>query len=603
MAEVQADPILEALESVSARKERLHKAFTELNSCESVGKWNISWKELHEHFADIEKVVKRQVDELREKEQAFEAKAKKLHQDHDQKEEAVFQREQASLGRVQEQKDLAIAAIFEEKRKWSEEKQILKANGVNVISDAKSAPGEDNTKTIIVNAKEKAVAAANGSSDQAMDVDSSQVITADADGANEAAQDAITNKNVSHQTVKVRPQLKSLCEDMDGDGLTKYVTEHRKDIGALRSEMPSALQFAIDPARLVLRALEGYQLPEHGSSQTNDKDAGASAIRRACILLLESLAVVLADPLLGVDHIVVPSNIKESAKEMADKWKSTMDFQADATLGNSLDAQAFLQLLATFGIASEYDADDLCNLVLTIARRKQTPALCKSLGLASKIPDLVDKLSKEGKEIEALAFAHTFGIMDEFEPVPLLKAYLKEARKTAQSIVKNGNNSPAAQNDSAMKELSALKAVLRCIEEYKLEAQFSSAPLQRRVAQLEKAKSDRKRAAVAVKAQAKRPRASGAAGGHVISPSDRGLLRASERRQYPSAGLSSYGLSPQSTYDSRHSASYAATYAGVRSPASSYLYSTDVLAPQVYGASAYSNPSASYSSYQFGGMA
>jgi hypothetical protein len=58
---------------------------------------------------------------------------------------------------------------------------------------------------------------------------------------------------------------------------------------------------------------------------------------------------------------------------------------------------------------------------------------------------VVDRLAKEGKQIEALSFAHAFGIMNRIQPVLLLKNYLKEARKTAQSILKNGNSSMAAQ--------------------------------------------------------------------------------------------------------------------------------------------------------------
>jgi hypothetical protein len=61
------------------------------------------------------------------------------------------------------------------------------------------------------------------------------------------------------------------------------------------------------------------------------------------------------------------------------------------------------------------------------------------------ITDVVDRLAKEGKQIEALSFAHAFGIMDRVQPIPLLKAYLKEARRTAQSILKTGNSSAAAQ--------------------------------------------------------------------------------------------------------------------------------------------------------------
>ena len=53
---------------------------------------------------------------------------------------------------------------------------------------------------------------------------------------------------------------------------------------------------------------------------------------------------------------------------------------------NSLDAQAFLQLLATFGLSSEFEDEEMLKLVYAVCRRKQTPALCRELGLENKMP-------------------------------------------------------------------------------------------------------------------------------------------------------------------------------------------------------------------------
>ncbi|CAM6116387.1 unnamed protein product [Calypogeia fissa] len=689
-----ADSLAIAMESVPARRERLQKAFSDLETQRAaLAQLTVEWKELEEHFAEVEKAVQSRLEDLAAKEKAFEARTKETRDALDKREEAVSAREQASLSRVQEQKDSAIAAIFEEKRKWLEERSRLEAeaaaakaaavaaaaaqqNAVVVEAAAaaptpapvvKAEPVHKVDPPIIAAANGTAAAAASANAHQAMEVDvvspspkpsptsgapavptetTTAAVPAKEEVANGAASkdvvggktDTVTSTNTTTTSttpaavkavvvpeVRVRPQLKSLCENMDGDGLRKYIVDHRKDVGALRTELPSALQCAIDPARLVLSALDGYHHPEPGPIANNQgadkKESGASANRRACILLLECLAVVLADPVLGADHPVVPSNIKESAKEVADQWRSKMTTHGDASSGNSLDAQAFLQLLATFGIASEYNDDELCKLVTAVARRRQSPALCRSLGLSKKIPDVVDRLAKEGKQIEALAFAHSFGIMDRVQPVPLLKAYLKEARKTAQNILKNGNSSAAAQNDATMKELAALKSVLKCIEEYALEAQYASGPLQKRVAQLEKAKSDRKRAAVAVKAQTKRPRASGGTGGGYGGSGagagggggggggggvpERSYYRGSDRGQYGgSVGVSSYSLAAQSNYDRRAQGGYSTTYTGgSRSPvslSSSYQYLADGLGSPVYGASGYSNSAAPYSSYQFG---
>jgi hypothetical protein len=45
---------------------------------------------------------------------------------------------------------------------------------------------------------------------------------------------------------------------------------------------------------------------------------------------------------------------------------------------------------------------------------------------------VVDRLAKEGKQIETFLFAHAFGIMNCVQDVFLFKTYLKKACKIAQ---------------------------------------------------------------------------------------------------------------------------------------------------------------------------
>lgn len=49
------------------------------------------------------------------------------------------------------------------------------------------------------------------------------------------------------------------------------------------------------------------------------------------------------------------------------------------------------------------------------------------------------------------------------------------------------------QDDVNAQELAALKAVIRCVEEYKLETDYPLDPLQKRVAQLERSQADKKK--------------------------------------------------------------------------------------------------------------
>jgi hypothetical protein len=451
----EEDPISSAVEAGSERKERLRKVFANLEiQRAAIVNCTLEWKEFEDYFAELESSLQKRFQELVIKEKAFESKSQELQEALDKREEAVSAREQAMLSRVQEQKDSAIASLFEEKRKWLEEKTRLEVEAAGKSSPPQAAAVPETVEAITkpepVPSAPVVIVARNGGSvppSQTMEVDAATSklagttsVTLSSEDTPVAAAAAAAAPDVSvpankhdskhdskqdskhdskqeskHETknensntapagtamtpnpkpvvseVRVRPQLKTLCENMDGDGLRKYIVDHRKDVGAMRNELPTALQCAIDPARMVLGALDGYHLPEPGNGNSQpgadkNKDSGASANRRACILLLECLAVVLADPVLGADHPVVPSNIKESAKQLADQWKSKMNSSHGDATGNSLDAQSFLQLLATFGIAPEYNDDELCKLVTAVARRRQTPVLCRSLGLSSKIP-------------------------------------------------------------------------------------------------------------------------------------------------------------------------------------------------------------------------
>lgn len=585
------------MDGVELKKERLQKAFVDLDEHrEALTKCTVQWKELEEHFLSLERSIQKRLEDLEAKERTFEAKMRETREILDKREVSIASKEQASLARVQEQKDAALAVIFEERRKLKEEFD----NRCEKVTD-------DDTKRDSIKEKESGSVNANGSS------------ISDGPEAESKKEISPSRKSEAKVQPQVRSELKILCETMDSKGLRKYIIEHRKDAAGLRNEVPSALNSAIDPSRLVLESLEGFYSLEQKSS--DKKESGLPALRRACTLLLESLVPVLADPILGVEHPVLPLNIKEQAKSIADEWKSKINLEGDVANGNSLEAQAFLQLLATFGIASEFDKDDLCKLVLAVARRRQTPELCRSLGLESKMPDVVETLVNSGKQIEAVNFAHAFGLTEKFAPVPLLKEYLKDAKKASQASLKSGNNSTAAQNEANTKELSAYRAVIKCIEEHKLESQFSPDPLQKRVAQLEKAKADRKRSAGAVKSQPKRPRANGGNAG-VYMPqlsaaertpalyassngADRSFYRSLDRVQYSGAapGVTSYNLQGQNAYDRSNQGLYGAAYGvGNRSPVSlsrPYMYPSDNMGPSLLGSGSY-NSSTNYNSHHFG---
>ncbi|XP_075637892.1 FRIGIDA-like protein 3 isoform X1 [Castanea sativa] len=97
-------------------------------------------------------------------------------------------------------------------------------------------------------------------------------------------------------------------------------------------------------------------------------------------------------------------------------------------------------------------------------------------GVAECLNGVIEVLVISGRQIDVVNLGFAFELTGQFSPMPLLKSYLKEARK-ASSPVKSGYTSPTAQNEVNDRELSALKAVLRCIEEHKLEEQYPVDPL------------------------------------------------------------------------------------------------------------------------------
>ena len=152
--------------------------------------------------------------------------------------------------------------------------------------------------------------------------------------------------------VKPRPELKQFCEQMDAKGLLNFAMENQKNLYAIRDELSVALEIATEPARLVLDSLEGFYPPVETTQQMDKKDAALQGMRKSCVIFMEAMAALLAriDP--GADHLLNPE-IKQQAKAFADEWKPKLaSAGTDATNGDPLEAEAFLQL---FGVRQEED--------------------------------------------------------------------------------------------------------------------------------------------------------------------------------------------------------------------------------------------------------
>ncbi|KAI4374432.1 hypothetical protein MLD38_012427 [Melastoma candidum] len=462
------------MDSTSSKIQQLQKAFAELER-HRVVTLNLKWKELEEHFHGLERSLKRRFDELEDQEKVLETKARKAQELLQKREADVAAKERASLERLQKKRDAVVSVIS----------NVLKRQrSVSWDQPAVEDEGQDNEEKTV-----SGVTTENNSEDTE---DLSEVSSAE---------------------VTSYPPLHKLCRDMDAEGLHRFISDNRKNLATIREKIPSALNVAPSPAVLVLKSLEGFY-GVNPSAVDGKKDANLLGIRRTCIMLMECLMVLLMHD--GPDSDMISENVKQQAKQIAKEWKPKLDaLDMTASNGNCLEAHAFLQLLATFGIANDFNEEYLLQLVPAVSRRRQTAELCLVLGLSSKMPGVIDALSNSGRQIDAVNLAFAFELTEQFPPVPFLKSYLKEAREVA-SPVKLGNSPAPAQVHYKVasktevvneRELAALKAAIKCIEEHKLEEQFPLDPLHKQLLHLEKAKADKKVPVEVPKPQPKRCRA------------------------------------------------------------------------------------------------
>ncbi|XP_020225842.1 FRIGIDA-like protein 3 [Cajanus cajan] len=480
-----SDSVAMLIDSTSSKIQQLQKAFAELESYRAVT-LNLKWKELEEHFHGLEKSLKRRFHELEDQEKEFENKTRKAREILEKREADVYAKEKATLQRLQEKRDAAVFDIVNAREKHRK----VSSSDLAIISN-----GDKGTLCLEEKPVEAVSFAAKGSLEEVKSPENG-------------------NLELSF------PDLVKLCKEMDAAGLHKFISDNRKNLAAVREEIPHALRAAPNAACLVLDSLEGFYCTEV-SNQDVKKDANLLGLRRTCIMLMECLCDFLSNS--DCVSYVISEDIRDRAKAVAEEWKPKLDaLDMDASNGNSLEAHAFLQLLASFRIASGFSEEELSRLIPMVSRRRQTADLCRCLGLSEKMPGVIEVLVNSGRQIDAVNLAFAFDLIEQFSPIPLLKSYLKDARK-ASSPVKSVTSSPTAQIEVNDRELIALKAVIKCIEDHKLDDQHPVDPLQKRVALLEKAKADKKRVTEATKPQPKRPRANGVGYGPRVTniPSDK----------------------------------------------------------------------------------
>ncbi|CAI0559499.1 unnamed protein product [Linum tenue] len=246
--------------------------------------------------------------------------------------------------------------------------------------------------------------------------------------------------------------LKTFCLKMSSREFWRFVITKKKELDALRSQIPLALGECVDP-------------PRRGERSEKGNDLGW-----ACVVILESLIPVVMDPVIGKSRLMVTPMVKKRASEIAETWKRSLEERGGIENVKTPDVHTFLQHLVTFGIVRKEDFDLYRKLVVGSAWRKQMPKLAVSLGLGGEMPDMIKELIGRGQRLDAVHFTY--------------------------------------EQLAVRKEQSALRAVIKCIEEYNLEAEFPPENLKKSLEQLKKVKTEKKKPVPAAIPANKRTRAS-----------------------------------------------------------------------------------------------
>lgn len=181
-----------------------------------------------------------------------------------------------------------------------------------------------------------------------------------------AAAEAVAAAAATAEKGSEGAMLRAFCLKMDSEGFWSFVVGKRKEMDSIRGRIPDALGRCVDPAGFVLEAMAGvFPVDKRESAAAKGGDLGW-----ACVLILEGLVPVLADPVLGESRPLVTQVLKERAREIVKAWKVVAEEKGGLESVKTLDGHVFLQHVVTFGIVDKADAEIYRKLVVGFAWRK-----------------------------------------------------------------------------------------------------------------------------------------------------------------------------------------------------------------------------------------
>ncbi|PIA51112.1 hypothetical protein AQUCO_01100147v1 [Aquilegia coerulea] len=277
--------------------------------------------------------------------------------------------------------------------------------------------------------------------------------------------------------------IDNLCETMGSRGVRKYITMHMSDIEKLREEVTAAINRAPNPSKLVLECIGRFYLQ---GSKAFAKDSPMILNRQASLLILEFFLLT--------DCTSIDPSVKEEANKAAILWRKRLLNEGGLSTATNADARGLLLFVASYGIPSDFENQDLIQLIRLSNAKEISNALRRSRVLVQKIPDIIHAMVKKGMCLAAVDAAYTFGVEEKLSPETILTLYLQNSEEAWKTARKDSQGNPVALKAADEKQLAAYKFAMKCLEDYKINPmKLSGWNINDKIATLEKDISDHER--------------------------------------------------------------------------------------------------------------
>ncbi|XP_010097342.2 FRIGIDA-like protein 3 [Morus notabilis] len=264
-------------------------------------------------------------------------------------------------------------------------------------------------------------------------------------------------------------------EQAENSSANVVTSSSNLQLSTTQNDVIALLETSCDPAKLVLDHIHGY-FSQHW--KRGDASFEENSMRNY-ILLFEKL--------FRMSPKILPM-VKEDAMKLAREWKTKMRPETE----NQWEVLGFLQFLVTYRLVFSFGKDEILKFLETVCQHKEALELCRTLGIASKIPEFVRDLIRKKKLVDAVALICTFKLT-KFSPLTLLTKYMENLKEYTKTNCKG--KKPIEERDKITDdEIAALTAVIKCILDYNLDSKILI-DISKRLKLLEQMKRDRKRSA------------------------------------------------------------------------------------------------------------